>query len=218
MSYRNRLYIPSAFTQILGVILLATLFAANAVADQQQAITAQEQGNFTQAAKLWLPLANDGNPVAQFNLALLYKKGEGVTADENLSRYWFSMAARQGMADAYAEINPKAVTPTKTPASVSLTLSPEAWVAAQNPSYYTLQLASSTNESLIKKYYNANNLVGKAGFYRSRRSGEDWYSLVFGAYPSVQAAKAAIQNLPADLKKWSPWVRNIKSIHKIMLQ
>lgn len=218
MSYSNKQPVASALIQLLGVFLLTTLFVTNSMADQKQALAAQEQGDYTEAARLWLPLANDGNPVAQFNLALLYQKGEGVTADENLARYWFSMAARQGVAEAYAEINAQAVKPTVAPAHVSVTLNPEAWVAAQNPNYYTLQLASSTNESLIQKYYNTNNLVGKAGYYRSHRSGEDWYALVYGAYPSVQAAKAAIQTLPQDLKKWSPWVRNIRSIHKIMVQ
>lgn len=218
MSYCNKISVSPAFILLISMILLTTLFATDCMADQSQALAAQEQGNYAKAAKLWLPLANAGNPVAQFNLALLYKMGDGVTADENLSRYWFSMAARQGLADAYAEINPQAVKPTTVPAHVTMTLSPQAWVAAQNPNYYTLQLASSTNKSLIQKYFNSNSLVGKAGYYLSHRSGEDWYVLVYGAYPSVQAAKAAIETLPSDLKKWSPWVRNIKSIQKIMIQ
>ena len=108
--------------------------------------------------------------------------------------------------------------PTTEAAPVNLVLGPQEWVAAQNPNYYTLQLASSTNQALIQKYYGENNLAGKAGYYHSKRSGEDWYALVYGAYPTVQDAKAAIGNLPEDLKKWSPWVRNIKSIHKIMVR
>ncbi|MEJ2362096.1 MAG: SPOR domain-containing protein [Gammaproteobacteria bacterium] len=206
------------FIQTLSILFLTVLIIPAAFADRAQALMAQEQGDYHKAAKLWLPLANDGDPVAQFNLALLYQQGEGVMADENLSRYWFSMAARQGMAEAYADINPHAIKPTTQTSHVTLTLGPQAWVAAQKPGDYTLQLASSSNKALIQKYYNDNNLAGKAGYYHSRRSGEDWYSLVYGAYPSVQAAKAAIGNLPTNLKKWSPWVRNIKSIHKIMIK
>lgn len=209
--------------QAILVLLLSLLLAANAFADLEQALSAQARGDFTNAAKLWLQLANDGDPIAQYNLALLYQRGAGVNPDNNLSRYWLSMAGRQGLVEAYAMINAQNVQPmTRASASASspdsANLGPQAWVAAQDPDYYTLQLASSTNQALIQKYYDENDLAGKAGYYRSRRAGEDWYALVYGAYPTVQDAKAAIETLPADLKKWSPWVRNIKSIHKIMVR
>ena len=234
----------------LLAVLMGLLLTGNAFADRQQALSAQASGDYAGAARLWLPLANDGDPIAQYNLALLYQRGAGVTADANLSRYWFSMAARHGMVEAYTIVNAQAVSVTRSKpvasaqASAAPTLkptpkpavstsstntslnpnpnpstdSPEDWVAAQNPNYYTLQLASSTNKALIDKYYSENDLAGKAGYYRSKREGEDWYSLIYGAYPTVQDAKDAIESLPADLKKWSPWVRNIKSIHRIMVR
>lgn len=197
-------------------IVLILAFITNAFADREQALQAQARGDYNNAAKLWLQLANDGDPIAQYNLALLYQRGAGVMADNNLFKYWLSMAARQGMVEAYSRINAKSLQPTKLSAPATASMGPQEWVAAQNPNYYTLQLASSTNVQLIEKYYSENDLVGKAGYYRSQREGEDWYALVFGAYPSVQDAKDAIDNLPEDLKKWSPWVRNIRSIHKIM--
>lgn len=197
-------------------IVVSLAFTTNAFADREQALQAQARGDYNNAAKLWLQLANDGDPIAQYNLALLYQRGAGVIADNNLFKYWLSMAARQGMVEAYSRINAKSLQPTKLSAPARGSMGPQDWVAAQNPNYYTLQLASSTNVQLIEKYYSENDLVGKAGYYRSRREGEDWYALVFGAYPSVQDAKDAIENLPEDLKKWSPWVRNIRSIHKIM--
>jgi septal ring-binding cell division protein DamX len=203
---------------MLFVFFLSLLFTTNAFADRAQALQAQARGDYANAAKLWLQLANDGDPLAQFNLALLYERGAGVNADTNLYKYWLSMAARKGLVEAYASVNAQAIQPTNAPATVKISMGPQEWVAAQNPNYYTLQLASSTNQALIQKYYSENELSGKAGYYRSRRAGEDWYALVYGAYPTVQDAKAAIDNLPVDLKKWSPWVRNIKSIHKIMVR
>lgn len=218
MSYCLNTTFLSARIKLIITLLVPLLITTNAMADRAQALAAQSSGDYQNAAKLWLPLANNGDPLAQYNLALLYQQGEGVKADDNLSRYWFAMAARQGMAEAYNDINSHAVQPTDAPAHVKVTLGPQAWVMAQNPSYYTLQLASSTKKALIQKYYSENNLAGKAGYYRSHRSGEDWYALVYGAYPSVQEAKAAIESLPADLKKWSPWVRNIQAIRNIMLK
>lgn len=192
--------------------------AANCFADRAQALSAQSQGDFTTAAKVWQEMANSGDPVAQYNLALLYQKGTGVTQDGNMFRYWLSMSARNGIVEAYRLLNNSSIKPTAERIAVKVQLSPMDWIATQNPSYYTLQLASSTNEQLIEKYYTENALTGKAGYYRSLREGEHWYALVYGAYPSVNDAKEAIADLPENLKKWSPWVRNIKSIHKLMVR
>jgi septal ring-binding cell division protein DamX len=218
MSYSQYSIGKSVFLQFLTVFVLSLSMLGTAWADRAQALAAQDRGDYSDAAKLWMQLANQGDPLAQYNLAQLYHQGLGVTEDSNLFKYWLAMAARHGMVEAYTSINSKALQPTTAPAHVNLSLGPEAWVEAQNPNYYTLQLASSTNEALIKKYYSENKLAGKAGYYRSHRSGQDWYALVYGAYPSVQEAKAAIATLPDGLKKWSPWVRNIKSIRKIMIQ
>ena len=190
---------------------------SNSYADRATALEAHLNGNYEYAARLWSNLANEGDPIAQYNLSLLYESGNGVNADQNIARYWKSMAARKGVADAYVQLNTKNLQPGSTTIKIKSISGPQDWVSSQNPKYYTLQLASSTNEKLISKYYNENSLEGKAGYYKSRREGEEWYALVYGAYPSVSDAKAAIDKLPADLKKWSPWVRNIKSIHKIMI-
>ena len=198
--------------------IFACLFISTSLnASNLTALNAFERGDYAAAAKEWLELANQGDAEAQYNLALLYEHGNGVSPDKNLSRYWFSMAARQGMAQAYALLNKRSVAPDDAPAIPDFTVSPQKWVAMQNPSHYTLQLASSTNQDLIKKYYEENGLEGKAGYYSSMRQQERWYALVYGSYGSVQEAKAAIADLPKDLRKWSPWVRNIRSIHKIML-
>ena len=202
---------------ILGCLLC--LISPRLFADNSTALDALAKGDFQTAAKLWQELANEGDASAQYNLSLLYEKGSGVGQDQNLARYWLSMAARQGMAPAYRRLNAKSVRPSAQRVAVRPMIStPQAWVAAQSPTHYTLQLASSTNQALIRKYFEENALQGKAGYYSSMRQGERWYALVYGAYPSVNAAKAAIANLPQDLKKWSPWVRNIHSIHKIMIR
>jgi len=188
------------------------------MADRAQALQAQIRGDYSNASKLWLQLANEGDPLAEYNIALLYKRGAGVLQDSNQSQYWFQMAARKGLVGAYAFVNPNAMQPGNNSVAVAPVVGPQEWVAIQKPSYYTLQLASSTKQALIDKYYNENHLQGKAGYYRSKRSGEDWYALVYGAYPTVQDAKLAIDSLPQDLRKWSPWVRNIRSIHKLMIR
>lgn len=202
----------------LVIIFLSTLlFTTNVLADRRQALAAQSGGDYTTAVTLWKTLAGQGDPVAQYNLGMLYRQGVGVAIDNTLSRYWLALAARQGLAEAYAQINTGSLAPAGKTAPVAQKSAAQDWLAAQNPAWYTLQLASSTNRQLIEKYYQENQLDGRAGYYQSRREGEDWYALVYGAYPTVQEAKAAIEHLPEDLKKWSPWVRNIKAIHQIMV-
>ncbi len=200
------------------IALFSFFYQPISYASALRALDAQAKGDFRTAATLWQQLANDGNALAQYNLALLYKQGEGVNADENMSNYWLTMAARQGMVQAYQRLNTNSIRATQQRLSVkSMSAGPQEWVASQNPKHYTLQLASSTNKQLIEKYYSLNDLTGKAGYYSSMRQGERWYALVYGSYNSVHSAKSAIAELPQDLKKWSPWVRNIRSIHKIMI-
>ena len=45
-------------------------------------------------------LAEQGNAVAQFNLGVMYEKGEGVPKDYKQAAYWYSKAAEQGNAEA----------------------------------------------------------------------------------------------------------------------
>jgi septal ring-binding cell division protein DamX len=209
-------------TYLVSCLFLSTsnlLFSVNAFADNQTALIAQQNGDYQAAARMWQEMANDGDVIAQFNLSLLYQSGTGVNQDQNLARYWMTMAARQGLALAYQKLNAKSVRPSEAPISVQqLVTNPQAWLIAQNPANYTLQLASSTNRDLIQKYFEENHLQGKAGYYSSMRQGERWYALVYGSYASVNQAKEAISDLPQDLRKWSPWVRNINSIHKIMIK
>ncbi|MGD8926999.1 MAG: SPOR domain-containing protein [Thioalkalispiraceae bacterium] len=195
------------------------LVTVPAFADNLAALTAQQNGDYQAAARMWQEMANDGDVAAQYNLALLYQSGTGVNQDQNLARYWMTMAARQGLAMAYHRLNARSVQPSEDRIAVQqLITSPQAWVVAQDPGHYTLQLASSTNRDLIQKYFEQNQLRGKAGYYSSMRQGERWYALVYGSYPSVNEAKEAISDLPQDLRKWSPWVRNIHSIQKIMIK
>ncbi|MEJ2452465.1 MAG: SPOR domain-containing protein [Gammaproteobacteria bacterium] len=204
--------------RVFSALVLSLFISGVALADRAQALQSESQGNYAKAAKSWLQLANEGDPLAQYNLALLYRIGRGVIKDSQLYKYWLSMSARSGFAEAYILLNNQAVQPTNLRVHIRIQQDPGSWLAAQNPSYYTLQLASSTRKAQIQKYYEENGLAGKGDYYVSRRSGEDWYSLVYGVYPTVGDAKAAIDALPAPLKKWSPWVRNIKSIQRIMVR
>lgn len=200
------------------IILFTFFISGHVYADlNKDAVDALINENYKTAVPLLERLARQGNPGAQYNLALLYKEGRGVVANVAKSNSYFSNAAHRGLVDGYRKLSVSSIKPDSIRNVVAVSnLDPQAWVKMQNPSFYTLQLASSTNAELIKKYFNENSLTGKAGYYKNKREGEYWYALVFGAYPSAAAATAAIATLPEDLRKWSPWVRKLKSIHRIM--
>ena len=200
------------------IILISQLFflafstQADAITDAVQAI---EAGNYLQARAYLSQAQNHNNPLASYNLALMSKRGQGSPADPDIANEWFDKAAKLKLVEAYNAIQVSVIKPAGNE-RITIIETPEEWIKAQKPNYYTLQLASSTNKKLIEKYYYQNALQGKAGYYKNRRQGEDWYALVYGAYPSATEANAAIQTLPKDLRKWSPWVRRLKDIQRLV--
>ncbi|HHF4819146.1 TPA: tetratricopeptide repeat protein [Haemophilus influenzae] len=68
----------------------------------QQGSTAYEQSDYQTAFKLWLPMAEQGDANVQFNLGVMYAKGQGVKQDDFEAVKWFRKAAEQGHAKAQA--------------------------------------------------------------------------------------------------------------------
>ena len=75
-----------------GPVVAADLLAEGAAA--------YEAGNYGEAASIWRPLAEEGDPKAQFNLALLHETGRGVAEDPAEAAAWYERAALQGVTQA----------------------------------------------------------------------------------------------------------------------
>lgn len=192
-----------------GMVLAAT--------EMTRALDAFNNADYTLAKQTWEYVANQGDTAAQYNLAYLYRNGIGVDTNEEKSQRMARTAAHGQLVDAYNSLLVNAIQPASREDSLQAiaVTDPQIWVKTQEGKHYTLQLASSRSQELIEKYFAENELAGKAGYYKSRRQGELWYALVYGSYESVSDANEAIAELPKDLRKWSPWVRRIDSIHKI---
>jgi TPR repeat protein len=52
-------------------------------------------GRYEEAIAIWLPLANDGDASAQFNIGVMYAHGLGVDRDMEIAMNWWGNAARQ---------------------------------------------------------------------------------------------------------------------------
>ena len=86
-----------------GVLLLVLASAAGlglpsvaATTSLEEAEFAYERGEYTQAARLFSPLAEQGVTSAQFYLGLMHEKGRGVRKDYPTALTWFRKAAAQG--------------------------------------------------------------------------------------------------------------------------
>ena len=79
---------------VLGV---ASPVAAQTV---QSGIEAWQHSDYDKAVRIWRPLAEQGDPDAQFNLAQAYRLGRGVPTNLAAAQIWLERAAVQGHVDA----------------------------------------------------------------------------------------------------------------------
>lgn len=119
--------------------------------------------------------------------------------------------------DAVAEVEKAlaATTPPQDTAFPSSHPSTKSWLLSQKPEHYTLQLFSTSNEKFIKKHIVRHHLTGKADYFRSSAG---TYVLVYGAYPTKNAAQHAIKQLPRHLIAGKPWIRSFKDIQSSLTQ
>ncbi|WP_416464952.1 SPOR domain-containing protein [Sphingomonas sp. VDB2] len=79
----------AALVAMLGIALPA-------LADVKAGVDAWQQGDYAKAIAEWRPLAQSGDPDAQFNLGQAYKLGRGVQPDLNAAIDWYRKATVQG--------------------------------------------------------------------------------------------------------------------------
>jgi TPR repeat protein len=65
---------------------------------------AYKNNDYKKAYKLWLPLAEQGKASAQFNLGVMYEKGQGVPQDYKEAVKWYRLSAQQGDVDAQLKL------------------------------------------------------------------------------------------------------------------
>ncbi|MCZ6798923.1 MAG: hypothetical protein O7F12_00390 [Nitrospirae bacterium] len=82
------------------VVGLALMLATPVLAGFQAGVEAYKRGDYETALKELRPLADQGDAVAQYNLGLMYGKGQGVAQDYVLAHMWVTLAALRGKEDA----------------------------------------------------------------------------------------------------------------------
>ena len=81
---------------ILTIITLVLFTTPSWSADFYKGLLAYDNGDYATVLEEWTPLAEQGDADAQYNLAYMYKNGEGVPQDYQTAVKWFTLAAKQG--------------------------------------------------------------------------------------------------------------------------
>jgi TPR repeat protein len=84
----------------LMVLLLLTSLAGPARAGFDDGLAAFYDFNYAAALDEWIPLAEGGDSRAQYQLALMYYRGEGLPQDYEKAALWYRRAAERGDVDA----------------------------------------------------------------------------------------------------------------------
>lgn len=86
-----KILVPSAF------VMLATVLSVPAAADLVSASNAYAKGEYAKAFADFRELAQLGQPTAQFDLAVMYAKGQGTRQSDIYAYAWASLAASNGL-------------------------------------------------------------------------------------------------------------------------
>ena len=94
-----------AFILLMSLALSSQVFASvksdHSNGDSvQKGRLAYEKGEYGTALKIFIPLTEKGDLIAQFYLAKMYREGRGVSKDYKAAVKWFNLSAEQGHAEA----------------------------------------------------------------------------------------------------------------------
>jgi TPR repeat protein len=84
----------------VAVAILTWLFVSTASAGLNEGLRALRVADFQTAYREFLPLAQQGDAIAQFHIGDFYHRGVAVSIDGAEARRWFRLSADQGYARA----------------------------------------------------------------------------------------------------------------------
>jgi len=83
------------------------------------------------------------------------------------------------------------------------------WALDQNASNYTLQISIISDPQLLRDFRNDYGISGNTQIYQRA---DQRYVVIFGSYPSIEAARAAVTQLPANVQQMEPWAKSFASV------
>jgi len=97
---KNGTHMTNTTLRLFTVIGLNFMLAVFGFTENQTELNAYNNGDYETAFKKFLPLAEQGDVIAQTHLGEMYTQGRGVPQDNQEARQWYRLAAEQGFASA----------------------------------------------------------------------------------------------------------------------
>ncbi|MBI3774605.1 MAG: SEL1-like repeat protein [Gammaproteobacteria bacterium] len=185
--------------------------------------------NLKRAAYWYREAASTGYSYGQYNFGKMLLEGAGVDKNPKEAAYWLGLAALQGVDEAKGLLINKTkwgtdqIQPAVTKATAPVIpakqqqvkeILREPWVLSQSAKSYTLQLLSSKEEHVVNDYLNNPAIPDPTAYYKANVLGEDWYSVVYGVFPSFEAAQQHLRILPVGLLRYKPWIRTFADVQR----
>ena len=163
-------------------------------------------------------------PPMDTNMSSAAKEGMGPGAADGLDQQQPEQLPSQATA---TSTMPEADAPPPMPARTASAMNPAGaaqteqtdngikghdWIAAQDPQQFTVQLIGFGSEAAVIDYIHNNHLESQSAYYSTMRAGQPWFAVVYGSFSSRDAARQALERLPAALRSASPWVRSFRDV------
>jgi len=87
-----------------------------------------------------------------------------------------------------------------------------AWLARQNPQFFTIQIFADTDDYAIPAFTRRWKPAHPLARYQIKRHGEIWHFLTYGVFPSAAVARKALADLPQRARLFSPRVQPLSQV------
>ncbi|WP_261842876.1 hypothetical protein [Aliamphritea ceti] len=162
--------------------------------------------------------AEQNNPYALYNLAILYWQGEQLPQDLERAGYFARLANQQGhekSAELLSQINDQTALTAQTPTQVSTNtgLRNTAWIMQQPKREYFAQLTQLKTRQEIQPYIRSNRLTGLVDYFPAKTKLGEVFIIIFrGGFDGVESTKAGLSaKIPAKIGKHA-WIRTFESL------
>lgn len=87
-------------------------------------------------------------------------------------------------------------------------------IRGNGSNYYTLQLMATPNFKRLVDFIDSHNIENNVSYFAAKRGNNTLYVLMYGKYRSKAQARAAVKQLPRNLRVMRPWIRSAEAVQK----
>lgn len=97
-------------------------------------------------------------------------------------------------------------------------LESSSWILLQDRALYTVQMSASRDRDSVVNFLNIHSdaLPAPNSIYTFTRDGSNWYALLHGLYESIDAARTAVETMPAKALTNQPWIRSVARVQEVL--